>query len=160
MFCDITDMEGIHNVSRLQAALARSRASSLRREILFWVGVDYDVACCCFQTALVSHKHPKTCLSRGCIVNYCSIEVAAHKLYSSLSASHQKSVNCWEILARTRTGQKEEGWSGWWRAGSARLHFGRAVWEKQMGRIQRQPEEGEGREVRKQINRYCILEDT
>lgn len=81
-----------------------------------------------------------------------------HKLYtnfSSLSESHQQSVKCWEIIGRTSS--KEEEWFGWWRTRSARLHLRRTVWEKQVGRIQRHLEEGEGREVRKQIDALFIL---
>lgn len=61
---------------------------------------------------------------------------------------HQRSVNRGEVLPRT--GSQKEGAPRWWRAWSARLHFRRTGGEKQVGRVQRQPEEREGGQVRQQ----------
>lgn len=105
------------------------------------------------QISDMVHGLIETTTECDCTKQFNEVVTAEITTSPSFTGLYQQSDNCGEILPRPVSGK--EGASGWRRAWSARLHLRRTVGENQVGRVQRQPEERERREVRRRRHRTC-----
>lgn len=109
------------------------------------------------QISVITHKLVNIMEVCDCTKRLCEAVTLKLTTSPSLTELHQQSDHCGKVLLRP--GWQKEGASERWRAWSTRLYFRGSVREKQVGRVQRQPEDREGREVRQKTYCSCVEQE-